>query len=288
MSNHRVISAENLENCTTFDPTKLIVDIDNIAFTKPTTNICGMFIPIKLQVPSGLTTFKIQTPECTGFMSDCDPLNPGKQHKISLKINSTDIDPSFLADDVKYQKETVEILENFQSAIVEQLKVKQEQFNHKFQEKNKRKMTQNSWNSMLDSFEVVRSHIKTSGGTDYYINPKIFNTSRFKTSFIFNGLTLSNEDAVEKFFNKKVYCVALVSIDSLFFQATSNKIFIQAKVERFFVTRLPCAEAEKIVMPDRLLARIKPESIEETEEKPETEENPETEQKQETDSYDEC
>lgn len=251
MSTSTIVSAEKSEEFVLFDRNNLIVDIDNAAHTKAT-NVCGMFIPVKLQVPTGLTSFKLQTPECGGYVTDCDQNNPGKQYKLSLKINSTEIDSSFHEEDITYQQETIEILEKLKNKIVDLLKEKQKEFNEKFNEKNKQKrILPTAWNNMLDSFEVVRTHQKSNGGTDFYMNPKLCNTERFKTTFTCDGERLSFESAIEKLFNKKVYCIALISIDSLFFQATSNKLFIQAKVSDMIVTRFHSSSFEKIKIPVR-------------------------------------
>jgi len=110
---------------------------------------------------------------------------------------------------------------------------------------------------MMSSFEVVRPYTKTDNGrtvTSYYINPKIFNNNNFKTSFVYKSRDITCEDAVKRFLNKKVYCIALFSIDSLFFQSNSNKLFAQAKLENLIITRFPNSGSEKVLMPTRLLS----------------------------------
>lgn len=250
MNRSRVVSAEKSEDFLKFDPNNLIVDIEKVAHTKYSTS--GMFIPIKHEVPNGTTSFKLQTPEVSGYLADCDSDNPGKQYKISLLLDSTNKDPSFLEEDVVLQKETVEILEQFKSACITQLKEKK----NEFEKKITKKINQEAWNYMISTFEVVRPYVKADNNrtyTSYYINPKIINNKNFTTSFIYNGNRISCEKAVQQFLNKKVYCVALFSIDSLFFQASSNKLFVQAKIENLIITRFYNSALEKVSIPARLL-----------------------------------
>lgn len=245
----RVVSAEKTENFIKFDPKNLIVDIDKTVNTKQSSN--GMFIPIKHNVLSGTTSFKLQTPEVSGFLADCDAEKPGKQYKISLLLDSTNKDPAFLPEDIELQKETVEILDQFQSACIAQLKEKKQEF-----EKKTKKINTDAWNYMMSSFEVVRPYTKTDNNrtvTSYYINPKIFNNNNFKTSFIYKKRTLTYDEAVKQFLNKRFYCVALFSIDSLFFQSSSNKLFAQAKLENLIITRFSNSALEKVSIPDRLV-----------------------------------
>jgi hypothetical protein len=249
MSRSRVVSAEKTEGFIKFDPKNLIVDIDKTAPTKQSAN--GMFIPIKHNVLDGITSFKLQTPEVSGYLADCDAEKPGKQYKISLLLDSTNKDPNFLEEDVKLQKETVEILDQFKSACIAQLKEKKSEF-----EKKTKKITTDTWNYMMSSFDVVRPYTKTDNSrtvTSYYINPKIFNNNNFKTSFVYKNRDITCEDAVKLFLNKRVYCIALFSIDSLFFQSNSNKLFAQAKLENIIITRFSNSGSEKVLMPSRLL-----------------------------------
>lgn len=248
MNRSRVVSAEKTEEFLKFDPKNLIVDIDKIVHTKQSAN--GMFIPIKHNVQGGTTSFKLQTPEVSGFLADCDAEKPGKQYKISLLLDSTNKDPAFLSEDIELQKETVEILEQFQSACIAQLKEKKQEF-----EKKTKKINTDTWNYMMTSFEVVRPYTKTDNNrtvTSYYINPKIFNNNNFKTSFNYKNRTITCEDAVKRYLNKRVYCVALFSIDSLFFQSNSNKLFAQAKLENLIITRFFNSASEKVSIPARL------------------------------------
>jgi hypothetical protein len=249
MNKSRVVSAEKSEDFLKFDPNNLIVDIEKIVHTKNSNS--GMFIPIKHVVPNGTTSFKLQTPEVSGYLADCDPENQGKQYKISLLLDSTNKDPSFLEEDIALQKETVEILEQFKSACTAQLKEKK----NEFEKKMTKKINADAWNYMISSFEVVRPYVKTDNSrtyTSYYINPKIINNKNFTTSFIYNRNAISCEKAVQQFLNKKVYCVALFSIDSLFFQASSNKLFVQAKLENLIITRFSNSALEKVSIPARL------------------------------------
>lgn len=263
MSRSRVVSAEKTEDFLKFDPKNLIVDIDKTVNTKQSAN--GMFIPIRHNVPSGTTSFKLQTPEVSGFLADCDAVEkPGKQYKISLLLDSTNKDPAFLPEDIELQKETVEILEQFQSACIAQLKEKKKEF----EKKTPKKMNTDSWNYMMSSFEVVRPYTKTDNNrtvTSYYINPKIFNNNNFKTSFVYKSRDITCEDAVKRFLNKKLYCVALFSIDSLFFQSNSNKLFAQAKLENLIITRFSSSAPEKVSIPARLLLTQQTESSSDSE-----------------------
>jgi hypothetical protein len=250
MNRSRVVSAEKTEDFLKFDSKNLIVDINKIVHTKQSSN--GMFIPIKHSVLSGTTSFKLQTPEVSGFLVDCDPAEkPGKQYKINLLLDSTNTDPVFLPEDVELQKETVEILNQFKSACIAQLKENKPEF-----EKKTKKINTDTWNYMMSSFDVVRPYIKTDNGrtvTSYYINPKIFNNNNFKTSFVYKNHAITCEEAVKRFLNKRFYCIALFSIDSLFFQSNSNKLFAQAKLENLIITRFSNSASEKISIPARLL-----------------------------------
>jgi len=143
MNRSRVVSAEKTEGFLKFDSKKLIVEINKIIHTKQSTN--GVFIPIKYNVLSGITSFKLQTPEVSGFLANCDAEDPGKQYKISLLLDSTNTDPTFLQEDIELQKETVEILNQFKSACIEQLKKNKPEF-----EKNtKKKINAETWNYMM-------------------------------------------------------------------------------------------------------------------------------------------
>lgn len=256
MSRSRVVSAEKSEGFLKFNPANLILDIDKAAYTKQSAN--GVFIPIKHSVLSGTTSFKLQTPEVSGFLADCDALEkPGKQYKISLLLDSSNKDPAFLPEDIELQQETVQILNQFQSACIEQLKEKKTEF-----EKKTKKINTDTWNYMMRNFEVVRPYTKTDNGrtvTSYYINPKIFNTNNFKTSFVYKNRTVTYEDTISQFLNKRFYCIALFSIDSLFFQSNSNKLFAQSKLENLIITRFSSSAPEKVSMPSRLLLKIQQE-----------------------------
>lgn len=250
MSRSRVVSAEKTGDFLEFDPKNLIIDIDKAVYTKQTGN--GMFMPIKHSVLSGTTSFKLQTPEVSGFLADCDAeKHPGKQYKISLLLDSTNKDPAFLPEDIELQKETVEILDQFKSACIAQLKEKKPEF-----EKKTKKINTDTWNYMMRNFDVVRPYTKTDNArtvTSYYINPKIFNNNNFKTSFVYKNRAITCEDAVKRFLNKRFYCIALFSIDSLFFQTASNKLFAQAKLENLIITRFSNSASEKVSIPARIL-----------------------------------
>lgn len=255
MNNSRIVSAENSDSFLKFEPNNLIVAIEKATHTKSST-ISGMFIPIKYNIPTGITSFKLQTPEVICYLSDCDPDNPGKQYKTSLLLDSSNKDPSFLEEDVVLQKATVDILQQFKTACVTQLTEKKAEFIDKFSEKKTtKKINQDTWNYMISSFEVARPYVKTDNGrtdTSYYINPKVNNVKNFTTSFTYNGNNIPYERAVAKFLGKKIYCVALISIDSLFFQATSNKLFVQAKLDDLIITRFHNSTPEKVSIPTRL------------------------------------
>jgi hypothetical protein len=255
MHNVRIVSAEDSEHFIKFNPNNLIVAIDKAAHTKSTT-ISGMFIPIKHIVPTGTTSFKLQTPEVSCYLTDCDPENPGKQYKTSLLLDSTNKDTSFLEEDVLLQKATVDILQQFKQTCITQLTDRKQEFIEKFSEKKvTKKITPDTWNYMISSFEVVRPYVKTDNGrtdTSYYINPKVNNIKNFTTTFTYKGDIIPYEQAIDKFLGKKIYCVALISIDSLFFQATSNKLFVQTKIDDLIVTRFPSSAPEKALLPNRL------------------------------------
>lgn len=250
MNRSRVVSAEKTDNFLKFDPNSVTVDIDNAVNTRFSSN--GMFIPIKYSYPHGITSFKLQTPEVSGYLTDCDPdNNPGKQYKTSLLLHSTNIDPTFSEEDLVFQKETVEILDQFKNACIAQLKKKKQEFDKKTQ----KKINSEAWNYMTSSFEVVRPHVKNNNTcpcTNYYINPKITNNKNFGTSFIFKNNEISFERAVQLLLNKKFYCVAVFSVDSLFFQSASSKIFAQAKLESIVITRSHSSAVEKVFLPSRL------------------------------------
>ena len=255
MHNVRIVSAENSDTFLKFNPNNLIVAIDKAAHTKSTT-ITGMFIPIKHVVQTGTTSFKLQTPEVSCYLTDCDPENPGKQYKTSLLLDSTNKDPSFLEEDVLLQKATVDILQQFKQTCITQLTDRKQEFIEKFSEKKAtKKINQETWNYMISSFEVVRPYVKTDNGrtdTSYYINPKVNNIKNFTTTFTHKGYNIPYEQAIDKFLGKKIYCIALISIDSLFFQATSNKLFVQTKIDDLIVTRFPRSAPEKALIPSRL------------------------------------
>lgn len=248
MNKSRVVSAEKTGDFIKFDPNNLIVDIDKTVNTKQSAN--GMFIPIKHSVLNGTTSFKLQTPEVSGYLVDCDVEKPGKQYKISLLLDSTNKNPAFLQEDIELQKKTVEILDQFKSACIEQLKEKKLEF-----EKKTKRINADTWKYMMSSFDVVRPYTKTDNCgtvTSYYINPKIFNNNNFKTSFVYKNRDITYEDAVKQFLNKKFYCIALFSIDSLFFQSNSNKLFAQVKLENLIITRFSSSALQKILIPARL------------------------------------
>lgn len=255
MNNVRIVSAEKSDDFLTFDPSNLVVDIEKAAHTKSTT-ISGMFIPIKHIIPTGITSFKLQTPEVSCYLTDCDPENPGKQYKANLLLDSSIKDGSFLEEDVLLQKATVDILQQFKQACITQLTAKKTEFIEKFGEKKQtKKISLDTWNYILGSFEVVRPYVKIDNGrtdTSYYINPKINNIKNFKTSFTYKGRNIPYEQAISKFVGKKIYCVALVSIDSLFFQASSNKLFVQTKIDDLIITRFSSTSPEKVLIPSRL------------------------------------
>lgn len=250
---NRVVSAE--DNFLKFEPRNLIVDLDKAAVLGPKekTNISGMFIPIKYIVPGGTTSFKLQTPEVSGFLTDCDQKDrSGQRFKISLLLDSTNKDPT-LSKEYELQRITVEILEQFKEACISQLTPKQEDFEKKLN--SKKKINADSWQYMINNFDVVRSHTKSDGNytcSNYYINPKIVTNQKFTTSFVYNQTEISCETAIEQFLDKKVYCIALFSIDSLFYQSSSNKLFAQAKLENLHITRPSISTREQIVIPNRL------------------------------------
>lgn len=267
MNRSRVVSAEKTEAFLKFDSKNLIIDLEKIVHTKQSAN--GVFIPIKYNVLNGITSFKLQTPEVSGFLADCDRENPGKQYKISLLLDSTNKDPIFLQEDIELQKETVEILEQFKNTCIARLKEKKTEF----ETKTKKKINPDTWNYMMSSFEVVRPYTKTDNGrtaTSYYINPKIYNNNNFKTSFVYKSHDITCENAVKRFLNKKVYCIALFSIDSLFFQSNSNKLFAQAKLENLIITRFSNSASEKVSIPARLLQIQQPDSSSEESDSEET------------------
>jgi hypothetical protein len=251
-----IISAEKSDTFIKFDPENLSVEVDKTAHTKAV-NVSGMFIPIKYKTDKLITTFKMQTPEVIGHLTDCDENNSGLQYKVSLKLNSTKPDSSFLEEDLVLQKETVEILQEFEKKCVKEIKDKKSLFIEKLNEKKKQsKVTQSAWDNMLTTFEAARVYSKENDGqpteVSHYLNPKVCNTKRCATTFSRNGTPISYEEATKTYLNKYFYCIALFSLDSLFFQASSTRLFVQARLIALIITRDCSFETEKIIVPDRL------------------------------------
>jgi hypothetical protein len=159
MNTSRIVSAENSEDFLKFDHNNLIVDINNAAQTKSST-ISGMFIPIKYKNPTGLTSFKLQTPEVICWIKDVDLKDSGKNYKLSLLVDgdSSKADQSFMPEDLKLQQDTVEILQQFKKACIAQFEEKKQLFIEKSKAK---KINQETWNYMIKSFDVVHTHSKT-------------------------------------------------------------------------------------------------------------------------------
>lgn len=260
-----IVSAEKSDNFIKFNNNNFIVDIDKAAHTKSNT-ISGMFIPVKYKDNNGSPKpFKIQTPEVMGTLVDCDQSgNPGVQYKMSILLDCSHKDPCFLQEDLDLQKDTVDILNEVKTTIIVQLEEKKQIFMEKFNEKGKtKKIKDDEWNYMLRTFEVARPYIRNDNEKtiqSHYINPKIYNNTKsaFSTTFSFEDRQISYLKAVEMFQDKKVCCVAVVSIDSLFFQTTSNKLYIQTKLDDILFTRFHQQTARQTVLiPTRLLKLLK-------------------------------
>lgn len=259
-----VVSAEILEDGEAAQFIKFESANLNIDINKATHSTNGMFIPIKHQYSGITTTFKIQTPEIIGYVRDCDLVNnPGKQYKASLVVDSNNKDKNFSLKDVELQEQTVKILNSFKDECIKQLNSKKEKFIEKSNEKNKKKINDLTWKCMLDDFEVVRPYERLEDSGDkkitYYLNPKISNSDYFRTTFKYGYDLFSFESFIKKFLDKKIYCVALIAIESLFYQPASNKIFAQAKLLDLVVTRVPVSISEQILLPSRFkLDTLKP------------------------------